>query len=156
VSPIVRAWLAFAAVAAGIIHLALAVNSPVSVALALLGVFEFGWGLFVMAAARLVAPRVTIAGAFVAVAASVGLLFVPDGPSAIALLIAAVFAFFVATTIAISLRRSPRIMPSTRRYVLGLLAGGIVVAALTVPALAATTFDNVQVSPGDFVDEHGH
>lgn len=152
-SPIVRAWLAFAAVGAGIVHLALAVNSAVSIALALLGVLEFGWGLFVMAAARLVAPRVTIGGAFAAVAASIGLLFLPDGPSAIALLIAAALAFFVAVTIAVSLRRTAASTPSTGRYVLGILAGGLVIAAVVAPALASTTVQDLSV---EFVDQHGH
>jgi hypothetical protein len=157
VSAVVRSWLAFAAVAAGIIHLALAVSSSVSIPLAIVGVLEFGWGLFAMAAARLAAPRATIAGAFVAVAASIGLLFLPDPPPAFPLLVAALFEFFIAATIAVHLR-SPREAraPSTRRYVLGLLAGGIVVAALTLPALAATTFDGAPVTPSDFIDDHGH
>ena len=106
-SPVIRGWLAFAAVAAGIVHLALAVDSVVSPALALLGVLEFGWGLFVMAAARVAAPRVAIGGAFVAVAASVGLLFVPSGPNAVPVLIALLLQFFVAIALAVTLRRPP-------------------------------------------------
>ena len=155
-SPVVRAWLAFAAVAAGILHLALAVDSSVSIALAILGVLEFGWGLFVMAAARLAAPRATIVGVFVAVAASVALLFVPDAPAAFPLLIAAFLELCVAVVIAVHLRwpRSSTTV-STGRYVLGLLAGGLVVVAIAAPALAVATVGS-QAPAGSFIDEHGH
>ncbi len=46
-SPIVRGWLAFAALGTGLIHLALAVSAPLPLAVAFgaIGFVEFAWGV---------------------------------------------------------------------------------------------------------------
>src|SRR5689334_17326937 len=56
---VVRAWLGFLALGAGLIHLALVIGSPLPVAVPLLimGVAEFGWGVFTFTAPRIPVPR---------------------------------------------------------------------------------------------------
>jgi hypothetical protein len=58
---VVRAWLGFLALGAGLIHLALATGAPVAVAAPLLvvGAAEFGWGVFAFTGPRIPAPRAT-------------------------------------------------------------------------------------------------
>ena len=53
-SQITRTWLGFAAIGAGLIHLAMVVSSPLPVAIVLvgLGVTEIGWGILAFANGR--------------------------------------------------------------------------------------------------------
>lgn len=63
---ITRAWLAFAAIGAGMIHLALVVGSPLPLAAApaLLGAAELGWGVAVLMRAVLaIAAGALVVGA---------------------------------------------------------------------------------------------
>lgn len=164
---ITRTWLAFAALGAGLIHLALVISSPlpVAIALALLGVSEVGWSVLTFAKDDLVLPEVV---RIVAVAPVIlwSLLVVAsvlfDAPflasslTLVPMSIALVFQLFVALVLTLHLRRladsdatppTPR-TPTAGRYLLALTAGGLLVGALTTPALAAT-------EAGHYAQPHG-
>lgn len=70
---VTRAWLAFAAIGAGMIHLALVVGAPLPLAAApaLLGLAELGWGVAVLARTSVPGPRGALALALAAAAGSV-------------------------------------------------------------------------------------
>lgn len=149
-SPIVRGWLAFAALGAGLIHLALVMGAPVALAVAfgLLGFTEFAWGVVTFVREPF-APRAAIAVAIVPTVAWVGLVAVTASggmrelAASIDVLppgVATLFELFIAAALGAHVRRdaarTPR-TPATARYLLGLAAGAIVVAGLTAVALAA-------------------
>ena len=167
-----RTWLAFAAVGAGLIHLALVIGSPAASAaiFAIVGIVEFAWGLVSIATSRLLAPRVALIGALVPALFWVLAIFVASGAHlpqlatslrVFPLLVATLLEFFLAATIAISQRRASEaseaaVPSSTARQLLGIAAGVIVIAALTAPALAATQVGELAVPPGTFDDHSGH
>ncbi len=169
-SQVTRSWLAFAALGAGLIHLALASGAgiPAAVALVVLGGVEFGWGVGVLSRDRFLVPRVAVVVAFVPAIGWSALLLMavaleepllasvfPVFPMAIAvvftLVIAAVLGRQARATCASSMTADeaptpekavgvePRQAERPYRYLIGLLAGALVVSALTTPALAATT-----------------
>jgi hypothetical protein len=154
VSTITRTWLAFAAIGAGLVHLALVISSPVPIAIALvlIGVAEFGWGVLALARERVAAPRLVLFFALVPMllwgltVASATLFEDPGISSSLgfgALAAATVLELFIAITLAVQLRRgvdfaaAPK-TPPAGRYILALVVGGILVGAITTPALAAT------------------
>jgi hypothetical protein len=154
VSAIVRGWIAFAAVGAGLIHLALVISAPLlgGVLLAGVGILEFAWGVMVMFDERFLVPRLAV----VAVLAPIGLWIaavVLDAESfrPFPLAISSLLELFIALALAISLRRprEPRSV-GTRRYVLGLTAGALVVGLLTGPALGATEAAHLVTDPNVF------
>src|ERR1700709_1137615 len=161
-STITRTWLAFAAIGTGLIHFALVIGSPlpIGIVFAVFGLIEFGWGVFTFARDGPAAPRAVRGGALVPIVAWALLLVaasVSETPGIAAsvplfpLAIATVFELFIAVTVAIHLRRitdAPARTPGVGRYLIGLFAGGLVVAALTTPALAATT-------AGAYAQPHG-
>jgi hypothetical protein len=117
VSAVARSWLAFAAVGAGLVHLALVIGSaPASAAVfAVIGVLEFAWGLFTVATGRVAAPRAALVGALVPAAFWVVAIFATSAAHlpqlatslrVLPLLVATLLELFVAATIAVSLRRS--------------------------------------------------
>lgn len=149
-----RTWLAFAAIGAGIIHLALVISSPLPVALALLavGALETAWGALVLARGRIARPRAVLFSALLpvlgwAILVTLSTVFVrPDLASPLGFIpmgIASVLDLAVALALAIALRRGAdpaahgRELPAGR-YLLGLLAGALLVGTLTTPALAST------------------
>lgn len=153
-SPIARGWVACAAVAAGLLHIAVALGRPLEIAAALfiVGALEFGWGALVLAWSRLLVPRAALAGAFapgilwlIAVVANVpGLPVLPLATTTSLELLAAVL-------IARGIRG-----PSSDRALtpLSLTIAVAVIAAITLPALALT-----QTGPGTAQlppAEHGH
>jgi hypothetical protein len=166
VSPIPRTWLAFAAVGAGLIHLALALGAPGALAavLAIVGVVEFAYGLATMGAGRLLAPRATLVGALSPIALWILAILALDNEPAlrvVPLAIASLLELFGATAIAVFLRRGRNggTRPAasalgTGRYLRGVLAGGLVIAALTLGALAATNAASFVAPKGSFTDEH--
>jgi len=139
-SAVTRAALGFAALGAGLIHLALAVGAAPVLAAGLLvvGGAEFLWGVLTMARPEALLPRVAIAGALVPPAAWVVLLLAgtPDGPRPLPMVAATVLDLAVAIGVATALRRTEH--PEPRHPVLGLGIAGVIVAALTFPALVAT------------------
>ena len=154
-STITRTWLAFAALGTGMIHLALVISSPLPIAMVLtvFGVVEVAWGVMTFIRERIAAPRLVLAGALLPIGAW-GLLVAaaaafdnPELASSVGLTamgIAAILELFVAGVIAVKLRRgtdfsAPSRMPrSAAVYLGGLMVGGVLVAGLTTPALAAT------------------
>ena len=159
-SPLTRGWIAFAAVGAGLIHLALAVDAPPlgAVLLAGIGITEFAWGVLVMFDERFLAPRVAVIAALApvglwVVALVVGIQSFRPVPLAAATLLE----LFVAITIAVVLRRARSPKPvSTRRYVVGMLLGALVVGGVTAPALGATAAGQQVVNPALFDDGVHH
>lgn len=158
-SQILRSWLAFAAIGAAVIHLALVVSSPLPIAIPLtaIGVAEAGWAVATLSRGRLVLPRAAVAGALGPLVAWALLLVAAMvfGNGAIASLlafvpmaVAALFELFIASVISVHVRRASErhgdIVPEPRRggnaslYLLGMFAGAMIVAGLTTPALAYT------------------
>ncbi len=148
---ITRSWLAFAAIGAAVIHLALVLGSPLplSVALGLLGAIEFAWGIITLSRDRIVFPRAARIGAILPVIAWSLLVvlatmldspLVASGFNFIPMAVATLFELFIAITLSSQLRRQRRPATATRsgHTLLGVLAGVVVVAAITAPALALT------------------
>jgi hypothetical protein len=142
---VVRAWLGFLALGAGLIHLALVIGAPLAVAAPLLavGAAEFGWGVFAFTGPRIPVPRVARLLALAPILGWVVLLLAGGGGlgvRALPMIVASLFDVALAIGISVVLRRGGR--PSapvrTSRYLLGVVAGALVVAALAAPALAAT------------------
>ncbi|MEO8261470.1 MAG: hypothetical protein ABI566_02775 [Pseudolysinimonas sp.] len=154
---VVRAWLGFFALGAGLIHLALVIGSPlpVGIPLVLIGIAEFAWGVFAFTAASVPFPRAARIAAVVPILGWV-LLLVVLGPESVPgvrvlpMLAASVLDLAVAITITAILRRTGREPRPLRSgpYLIGLGVGALAVAALTTPALAAT-------EAGDFAQPHG-
>jgi hypothetical protein len=154
---VVRAWLGFFALGAGLIHLALVIGSPVAVGipLVLIGIAEFAWGVFTFTATAIPFARAARIAAVVPILGWVALL-VLIGPGSVPgvrvlpMLVASLLDLAVAIAITAVLRRADSTARPLRSvpYLLGLGAGALVVAALTTPALAAT-------EAGDFAQPHG-
>jgi hypothetical protein len=147
VSPITRSWIAFASVGAGLIHLALVISAPLvgGLLLAAVGIAEFAWGVLVMFDERFLVPRIAVVAALAPVALwlvalALGVQSFRPAPLAIATLLE----LFIAIAIATTLRRNRATgTHATGRFVVGLLAGAIVVGTLTAVALAVSTPDTV-------------
>jgi hypothetical protein len=151
-SQITRTWLAFAALGAGMIHLALVISSPLplGIAFALLGLTEVVWGILAFIRDRIAAPRVVIAVAMapvvvwalaLATAVVLGQPAIASGLPVLPLSIATLFELLIAATVAAHLRgdsERAKSSPSAARYLGALFIGAIAVSALTTPALAAT------------------
>lgn len=165
-SPITRAWLGFAGICTGLIHLALVVSAPppLAAALLVLGGLEFGWGTLTFARERVDAPRAVLVVAVLpiagwALAASAAALSGTDAvlsalrPAPMSA--AAVFEFFVAAVIANRLRKgasgsipSPARSMPVARYLGAVFAGALAAGALVTSALAGT-------QAGEFAKPHG-
>ncbi len=168
-SQILRSWLAFAAIGAAVIHLALVISSPLplGVALALLGAVEFAWGILTLSRDRIVSPKAARFGALVplitwslfVVAATV-----LDDPALACLVncfpmaVATLFELFIAIAISLQLRRErPVGTPTgTGRYLLGMFAGALLVATITAPALASTQAGLANPHTSHYFDTSGH
>ncbi|TPW76826.1 hypothetical protein [Schumannella sp. 10F1B-5-1] len=171
-SPILRIWLGFAALGAGLIHLALVIGAPpgLAVAFALLGAAEFAWGTFCFA--RDEPPLQRLALLFVllplvgwiVVLLAASALHSTDVTAALRplpLVIATLLDTVVAVGLALRMRgrrraeesgasepevepaadehpAAPASLASTARFLLGVGAGALVIAALTTTGLSAT------------------
>lgn len=135
-----RAWVALAAVGAGLIHLALVSSAPMlgAVLLAAIGIVEFAWGVLVLFDERFLAPRFAAIAALAPIAVWMAAIVLDIQSFRVApLAVAAVLELLIALAVAVSLRRpSAAPAPSTRRYALALLAGLVVVGALTALGLS--------------------
>jgi hypothetical protein len=150
-----RSWLSFAAIGAGLIHLALAIGAPAPLAIALgaLGFLEFGWGAITFAQPHVRAPRLAFAAALAPVLAWGAALLLSGlfdstqlarSLPLVPLAIAALLELVVAGILAMQLRRdrwagdSVAPSPGLARTVAGTLVAAVVIAALTLVALAGT------------------
>lgn len=160
--PVARSWVAFAAVGAGLVHLALAVSAPpvVGILFAAVGVAEFGWGVLVVFDGRFLAPRIAVIAVLAPIALWIAALVTALDPGAFRpfpLAVATLLELFIAVAIGLALRRAkpPGKAPSTARFVVGLAAGALVIGALTAPALGATQAGQFVAPAGSF-DDDGH
>ena len=153
-STITRMWLGFAALCAGIIHLALVASSPLPIAilLAVIGGAECAWGLATFVRVRIVFPRIALVASLTPVllwGSLVGSAAVSKNPGVAsylgfqAMALASMLGLFTAVTLAVAVRRGtdfsqPTSAVSATRYLSGVIVGGIVAAIIVTPALSAT------------------
>lgn len=169
-SQVTRCWLSFAAIGSGIVHLALVISSPLPLAipLLLLGVAELVWAVCVLVKDRVVTARLAQVGAtaplilwslLVVVATILGTPEIASPLRFVPMAIAATFELFIAGVLGVYLRRlsaqsnpdappAPAKTQSAGRYLAAVFVGGLLVGALTTPALAAT-------QAGTVAQEHG-
>ena len=159
---VLRSWLGFLAIGAGLVHVALAVGSPAPVAGALLlvGAAEFGWGALAIARPTPPVPRLARAVAFVPVIGWTLLLVVAGADSLgpltsstqlLPMLVASLFDLLVAGGLTAMLRRATATAHPGRRLV-AVIVGALVIAAITAPALAATEAGQLAGRPGTSFD----
>ena len=156
-STVRRCWAAFAAVGAGLIHLALVVNAalPAGITLAIIGIAEFGWGVLVLFDGRFLVARLAVGAALIPGGLWIVALLL-GGPSmqAVPLAAATVLDFVMAGVLAVSLRRPQSSSESRARMVAGVLLGAVLVAGITVPALVATRAGQSVLDPRFTDDQH--
>ena len=165
-SAVVRGWLGFVALGAGLVHLALVIGSPLAVGipLVLIGAAEFAWGVFAFTAPALPLPRVARVVALVPILGWAAVLVLGGigaigGLRVLPMLVASLLDLAIAIGITWILRRDPATPPvplRPGRYLLSLGAGALVVATLTTPALAATEAGEVAIPHGTFDLPGGH
>ena len=174
-SSITRAWIAFAAIGVGLIHVALVIGSPLGlgIPLAVLGLSEFAWGVLTFARESVPVPRIALVVALapalgwallLAIASASENTALGESLPLLPLAVATVFELFITAAIGVHLRRRPDAAPKApgvARYLLALVAGALAVAALTTPALAATQAGLYAVPHGGNSDQfdipdHGH
>ena len=172
----VRAWMGFVALGAGLIHVALVIGSTPQVGIPLLvvGAAELAWGVIAFSRPALPLPRVARIAAVVPILAWVVALVLSGsgtlaaggigGLRVLPMLLASLLDLAIAIGVTGMLRWSAAPGDSARfdrplrpgRYLLGLAAGALVVVALTTPALAATEAGE-GLSPSDLNQPgHGH
>jgi hypothetical protein len=166
---LVRGWLAFAAIGAGVIHLAIVTAAPLAlgIVIGVLGTAEICWGVQTLVVDKLPLKRtarlatlapVLVWGLVVVVESIFGTTTVAALPP-IPMAIASVFDLALASGLSVLLRREraeESASPSAGgwRYSIGLLVGGIVVSLLITPALALIP----DAPPGapPVINIHGH
>jgi hypothetical protein len=158
---VVRGWLGFLALGAGLIHLALVIGAPLPVAAPLLavGAAESAWGVFAFTGPRIPVPRTARLLALVPILGWAALLLAGGGGlgvRALPMLVASLFDVLIAIGISVVLRRAGRAPTAigATRYLVGLGAGALIVAALTVPALAATEAGGSAVPDVELPGQH--
>ncbi|NEN05214.1 hypothetical protein G3T36_04950 [Diaminobutyricibacter tongyongensis] len=152
-APATRAWLAVAALGAGLLHLATGAGAtlPALVALVFFGGAEVVWSLACLARDRAPAARLVVYAALLPVGCWAAIATVGAGSGvspafaalpAFPLLVASALDVAIAMTLAVSIRRAARGRGSARasagRFVAGLLVSAAAVTLVTVPALAMT------------------
>ncbi|MBG6238618.1 hypothetical protein IWX78_001590 [Mycetocola sp. CAN_C7] len=162
-----RSVMALASLGVGLVHLAVGAGSPLLPAILLVGfgIAELAWGVAILASGRILLPLAAFPLSLVPVAlwgldvtAAIALsgtgmtAALPFGPMAAA----TVLSLFIGFSLAASRRRSVSGQDATTparpgRYLLGMLAGSLLVAGLVTPALAGTKAGTAAVPHG----EHG-
>lgn len=159
---VVKGWLGFCALGAGFIHLTLAIDAPLvfGMPLLLICIAEIVWGVLSLMTATLPVPRAARIAAVVpllfwAVVLLVDARFSLPVVRVLPLLVASVLDFAIALAITAMLRRSgpadPRPLPHVP-HLLALGGGALVIAAVTISALAATG----ALPTGTTLDVPGH
>jgi hypothetical protein len=177
----IRTWPALFAWGAGLIHIAVAAGSPlgVLVPLTVLGVAELVWGIAMLRLGRMPLVRWALAVGVVATLAGL-VLALFDLMAWIPLVSSSVMLVAIAGAAAVTVRRAARgrdprgtdvrgtdvrgsdaqasarsAVPAGRTLV-GVLAGALLVSALTTPALAQTKAGDYAVPHGEMTSHHGH
>jgi hypothetical protein len=164
---ITRSWLSFAAIGAGVIHLALVIGSPLAIGapLVLFGLAELTWGVLILVKDRLLVLRLAQTGAITPLlvwsllSVTATLLAAPQIASSLRFVpmgIAALFELFIAGVLSVILRRQseterparPGEPASAVAYLSAVIVAGVLVGALTTPALAATQAGSVALEHG--------
>lgn len=166
-SVITRSWLSFAAIGAGVIHLALVISSPLPIGAVflLLGLAELVWGVLILVTDRIVVPRLAqvsavtplILWSLLTVVAT--LLNAPQLSSSlrfVPIAIAAIFEIFIAAVLTVYLRHqadpgrstSPVKQAGVIKYLSALFIAAVLVGGLTTPALAATQAGTIAMEHG--------
>ncbi|MFC5930564.1 hypothetical protein D6T64_16805 [Cryobacterium melibiosiphilum] len=177
-SAVTRLWLGFAALGAGMIHVAVGASAPfpLSVLLIGFGVAELAWGVTALALGRLPVPRavsgaalipVFVWGATAALGSGLGVSAEATGLPFYSMAIASLFNLFLAVVMAVHQRRRSNEAASSAtgaasvartgtspavaggwRFVTALALGGAIFSGLTTPALAATDAGQLAVPHG--------
>ncbi len=179
-------WPALFAWGAGLIHIAVAAGAPLGVLVPLttLGVAELVWGITALRRGRMPLVRTTLAVAVIATLAGL-VLALFDLMAWIPLMSSSLMLVAIAGAAAVTLRRAARTVagrkmagrkmagrrmdgrvadaeasarPSTPagRTLIGVVAGALLVSALTTPALAQTNAGDYAVPHGEMTGHHGH
>lgn len=148
-----RIWIAFAALGAGLIHLAIGATAPpvLLVVFLLLGAAELGWSVWTMLRSSYPVRQLALVGALLPLVAWSAALVIGDGIGAtsetlppLALAGASILDVVVAAALTASLRRSPDAPPAPAREpaagwtVLGIAAGAFLMVAVTLPSIGQT------------------
>lgn len=159
-SPATRAWLAFPAVGAGLIHLAIALAAPMpfAIVLGMFGAAEFFWGVLTFARETVPVARVALAVALLPTI--VWGLVVAVGFAPPVSLFAMAGACLLELIVVLGLARHLRAVASGEsrsgsrpQHVLGVVSALLVVAAVTGGSLAAASSP---VSLPTYIPLHGH
>ena len=180
-SAVTRLWLAFAALGAGMIHVAVGASAPFPLAVLLVGfgVAELAWGVAALSMGRLPVPRavtgaalipVFVWGATAALGSGLGVSADATGLPLYSMAIASSFNLFLAVVMAVHQRRAsteaaspvtltdtPRAAPVAAggwRFLTALTLGGVLFSGLTTPALAATDAGQLAVPHGTSHSSH--
>ncbi|MCU1547045.1 MAG: hypothetical protein JWP30_2145 [Homoserinimonas sp.] len=152
-----RAWIAFASIGAGLLHVALVISSPlfVGILLLILGTAELAWGAAVLSQDRFVAAQLARIGSLLPVLLWATMMLIDgwfgapqlaEALTFVPMAVATVFDLTIATSVSIVLRRrsGASVRPPSGRplgawtYLGTLFCGAMLVAMLTTPALALT------------------
>ncbi|TFD47812.1 hypothetical protein E3T55_14760 [Cryobacterium frigoriphilum] len=177
-SAVTRLWLAFAALGAGLIHVAVGASAPFPLAVLLVGfgIAELAWGVATLSLGRLPAPRavtgaalipVFVWGATAALGSGLGVSAEATGLPLYSMAVASLFNLFLAVVMAVHQRHrsaeaaaadaggasavSTRSTPAAAggwRFLTALTLGGVLFSGLTTPALAATDAGQLAVPHG--------
>jgi hypothetical protein len=149
---VARIWIAFAAIGAGLLHLAVAAAAPASlmVLLALLGAAELVWAGSTLLLARFPLRPIALTGALLALVLWAGAVLgsrnlgvTVDNLPPLPLASASLLDIVVAVTLAVSLRRgaqptAPPKEPGAWTMIAGLAVGAVLMVGLTLPGLSQT------------------
>jgi hypothetical protein len=175
-SAVTRLWTAFAALGAGLIHVAVGASAPLPLAVLLVGfgIAELAWGVAALSLGRLPVPRAVTGAALIpvfvwgitaALGSGLGVSAEATGLPLYSMTVASLFNLFVALVVAVRQRRRliataevrasvadlPRTAPAAAggwRFLTALTLGGVLFSGLTTPALAATDAGQLAVPHG--------
>ena len=161
-------WPAIAAWGGGLIQLALGAGaittegaSPAirvaGIVLVVIGAGALGWGAATLARGRIVVPRLSIAGSLAGILAAAGAMALdPTRVSVFAVAAGIALLIAVALGCALELRRAGQ--RRSKRHLVGLIVGAVLVAGIVTPALAATEAGQHAVPHGEHLElvEPGH
>jgi len=161
-------WPAIAAWGGGLIQLALGAGAITSdgaspairvagILLVVIGAGAIGCGAATLAQGRIVVPRLSIAGSLAGILAAAGAMALdPTRVSVFAVAAASALLIAVALGSALELRREGQ--PRSKRHLVGLIVGAVLVAGIVTPALAATEAGQHAVPHGEHLEmvEPGH